>query len=331
MPVPLHTTASNNPKIDTSDTHAEAPWKYVGYKVFSRWLASDGAFLMVRRFGSLNARVALFLQDEIVQLETELDLIDATLSEEEMGMMNNGSFRKDPWERRKKLIGKCIPEALTRYRKFFRRRNKTSFSFCSIALGEFKVAHYSKDSFLNGYIQLCNRPPIHKDDLATVKKWIRTNHKAIDPEEARFMDGNDDDLVGIHPKNRSWFRNLLDRSFVLKTPILRDFFERQPYDYDIIKDATFTDKNYTTWPNDERVEGLSTIVIAFVGLGMLIGPLWWLAFVNGIVHRLSIITGFMGIFFILVEVATDAGVFNALIASAAYGAVLMVFLQIVPN
>src|SRR2546430_13133182 len=30
-----------------------------------------------------------------------------------------------------------------------------------------------------------------------------------DPEEARFMDGNDDDLVGIHPKNRSWFRNLL--------------------------------------------------------------------------------------------------------------------------
>ena len=59
-------------------------------------------------------------------------------------------------------------------------------------------------------------------------------------------------------------------------------------------------------------------------------PLWWLAFVSGLVHRLSIITGFIAVFFILVEVATDAGVFNAFAAAAAYSAVLMVFLQGIP-
>src|SRR5262245_28352186 len=56
----------------------EKPWKYIGYKVFSRWIASDPAFFVVRRFATLNARVALSLQDEIVQLEEKLDYMDKT-------------------------------------------------------------------------------------------------------------------------------------------------------------------------------------------------------------------------------------------------------------
>jgi len=45
------------------------PWKYIGCKVFSRWVASDSSFFILYRFGALNTRVALSLQDEIVQLE----------------------------------------------------------------------------------------------------------------------------------------------------------------------------------------------------------------------------------------------------------------------
>jgi len=42
-------------------------------------MASDSAFMVVRRFGALNTRIALSLQDEIVQLEQELDDIDKAL------------------------------------------------------------------------------------------------------------------------------------------------------------------------------------------------------------------------------------------------------------
>src|SRR4051812_40119224 len=111
-----------------------------------------------------------------------------------------------------------------------------------------------KDAFINGYTQLVNRPAIHKDDLATVKKWmLKLNPKAIDPEEAEFINC-DDDLIGIQPKARSWFRNILEATFVLRTPGVRHFFEKEPREYKVIKEATMSEKTYTTWPNDKRVE-----------------------------------------------------------------------------
>jgi len=44
-------------------------------------MASDSAFLVIRRFGALNARIALSMQDEIVQLEEQLYDIDEALSD----------------------------------------------------------------------------------------------------------------------------------------------------------------------------------------------------------------------------------------------------------
>jgi hypothetical protein len=80
----------------------------------------------------------------------------------------------------------------------------------------------------------------------------------------------------------------------------------------------------------ERGETLSTTVIALTGLGILVGSLWWLAFVIGIVHHLAIGTGFVVLFFVLGEVTMVAGIFNALATAAAYSPALMVFLQVVP-
>ena len=52
------------------------PWKYVGYKAFSEWAASDNDFFVLRRFGALNTRVILKLQDEISELEEELEKLE---------------------------------------------------------------------------------------------------------------------------------------------------------------------------------------------------------------------------------------------------------------
>jgi len=96
----------------------EKPWKYVGYKVFSRWMASDQTFFIMRRFGALNARVALSLQDEIVELEEQLDFMDKEYSSPDVADVNNGSFRDDPFigpGDRLDLVRNILPEKLAKY------------------------------------------------------------------------------------------------------------------------------------------------------------------------------------------------------------------------
>lgn len=68
-----------------------------------------------------------------------------------------------------------------------------------------------------------------------------------------------------------------------------------------------------------------------LGVGMLVGPLWWLQHLSakdGLKARLAVITGFLIVFTILLSILTVARPFEVLAATAAYGAVLMVFMQI---
>lgn len=64
---------------------------------------------------------------------------------------------------------------------------------------------------------------------------------------------------------------------------------------------------------------------------MLVGPLWWLQHLsvhNDLKILLGVITGFLVFFTILISILTVARPFEVLAATAAYGAVLMVFMQI---
>jgi hypothetical protein len=71
----------------------------------------------------------------------------------------------------------------------------------------------------------------------------------------------------------------------LKLPYIK------PYDYVVIDDG----RGY--WQNDKRVETLPKLTIATVGLGMLVGLLWWLNFISTPKRQLGIITGFIALFF----------------------------------
>jgi hypothetical protein len=133
-----------------------------------------------------------------------------------------------------------------------------------------------------------------------------------------------DDLISIHPKKRSWFRHAVQkwvRQTLFYSKLLK-YFRRIPFDHDIVADG------YTTWIHEKRIGYVSSCIIAFVGLAMLIGPLWILEAVEKDETRLGIITGFIALFFVMVGVATTARVSESLVAAAAYSAVLMVFLQI---
>jgi len=81
-------------------------------------MASDQAFFILRRFGTLNTRVLLAMQDEIVELEDQLNLLDEEASRKESPYnLDNGTFRDDPFGDRRELVTKILPEKLAKYSK----------------------------------------------------------------------------------------------------------------------------------------------------------------------------------------------------------------------
>lgn len=69
-----------------------------------------------------------------------------------------------------------------------------------------------------------------------------------------------------------------------------------------------------------------------VGIGMLIGPLWWLQRLSSheasLEALLGVITAFLILFAILISLLASPRPFEVLAATAAYGAVLMVYMQL---
>ena len=82
--------------------HAK-PWRYVGYRGFSTFVASDDDFFILRCFGTLHARVLLALQDRITVLESNPRAIDEDASKDEDDY-NNGTFREDRFQDRVVII-----------------------------------------------------------------------------------------------------------------------------------------------------------------------------------------------------------------------------------
>lgn len=89
--------------------------KEFGYPALAQLIANEQTFFIVRGFDALNARVALCLQDKIVQLEQELDTLDEDNVHPRIGPVNNGTFRDEHDPDRKKLIEEKLRPALIEY------------------------------------------------------------------------------------------------------------------------------------------------------------------------------------------------------------------------
>jgi hypothetical protein len=97
--IPLNTmsnlTASIMPPVDEA-MKRNAAWKYEGYQAFSKWMASDDDFFVIRRFESLNANTLLWMQDKISRLEKELQELHQSVENAKISEnMMNWSFRWD--------------------------------------------------------------------------------------------------------------------------------------------------------------------------------------------------------------------------------------------
>jgi hypothetical protein len=70
---PSSTVTSGTTSTGVKDPKFAFPWKYEGYKEFSKWMASEDDFFIFRRFQTLNARTILWLQHRISNIEQQLN------------------------------------------------------------------------------------------------------------------------------------------------------------------------------------------------------------------------------------------------------------------
>ncbi|MCJ1475852.1 hypothetical protein MMC13_004516 [Lambiella insularis] len=267
-------------------TGNEKNWCFKGYPAFSEWMASDNDLFIVRRFGTLSARVALMLQDRISRLSEELDKVD---KECQNRCLHNGDFRGDESVFRQELLER-IAVNLERY-----------------------------NQFILNHAQMKARPDATKHQVGNVKAWLFNNENAIREDEAAFIEA-EGDLVPVVPRVKVPLRRLIEKS---------DFMHL----FRVNKAKPNRSQSKTTiYTEDTRVDKVVTFTVISIGLGMLIGPLWWLQQItadeSNLQIRLGIITGFIIGFAGILSIVTVAKPFEVLAATAAYSAVLMVFMQL---
>ncbi|KAK7987109.1 hypothetical protein PG996_006289 [Apiospora saccharicola] len=283
---------SNSAPVQTSQPSEQEiqtkPWKYIGYPGYSEFIASDVDLLIFRRFNVLNARALLSLQDKVCELEQELQETDAKYGSRDAEDFNNGTFRKDLPDRAELL--EQITETLSRY--------------------------ILQQSAMRRY------PTAPARDIKNINRW-HYNHgdQAIATEERQYIE-HADDLISITEKDKTPLRQFIDSSRRLRTlPIWRrlssnDTGPPQSSDKDV------------AYYSDKRINNFTSMTIVFIGTAMLLTPIWILQALQSPTSKLVVITIFILVFLITLSYVMVTKPFEALGSTAAYAAVLMVFLQV---
>ncbi|KAI1110376.1 hypothetical protein F5Y14DRAFT_429218 [Nemania sp. NC0429] len=264
------------------------PWKYVGYKRYTEFISSDSDLLIFRRFGALNARVGLLLQDKVVRLEDDLMKLDNEYSKRDADLINNGTLRDDT-EEREALLDE-ISHHLDRYNKFLIQQSQ-----------------------LREYVRAPSR------DIKSLKTW-HANHQnvAIVEEEHSYL-GQSQDLVRLRSHEKTPLRNWIDNSLALRTLSIWKKQSRGIPEYEA--------SNISYYSN-ASMDAFASAVIVFIGASILVTPIWILQAINNLQIKLAIITAFVLVCLLLLSFVMVSKPFEALGATAAYAAVLMVFVQI---
>ncbi|KAJ8131094.1 hypothetical protein O1611_g2531 [Lasiodiplodia mahajangana] len=282
------------------------PWKYVGYRRYAEFISSDSDLLIFRRFGALHARVGLLLQDKISLLEQNLVDLDEQYSRKDADPINNGTLRDD-MEEREALLNDIVYH-LGKYSKC------PSVSICIrsrliISLDKFLI----QQSQLREYI----RAPCR--DIKNLQTW-HANHQnmAINEDEHRYLEQNQD-LIRLRSHGKTPLRNWIDSSLALRTLGIWKKHSRSIPKYEM--------ENISYYSNT-TIDAFASAIIVFVGASLLVTPIWILQAIERLQSKLAVITAFILVFLLILSSAMASKPLEALGVTAAYAAVLMVFIQV---
>lgn len=174
------------------------------------------------------------------------------------------------------------------------------------------------DEYVESFTKVRSRPRASKRHVENIQNWLE--RQAIDEDEAAFAK-QEGDLISIKSRVQLPIGRWLEIFSKLRFSKL--FRVRPVQGLPLASDVT-------KYSNDQKFDQLTNVMVIFVGLVMLLAPMWWLENVSNSTTRLTVITGFICVFMVMMTTATITinKPFEVVAATAAYSAVLMVFMQI---
>jgi len=174
---------------------------------------------------------------------------------------------------------------------------------------------------INAYSQVRHKRTADRHHLHNLDEWFVTHKNAIVKEEKHWWtrDGtklHTGDLFEMKSYPKSPLRWLLNKSRIMQLAFrLRN---RKP---------EYFEGDATQYFSNAGFDQFVCLVTVLLGLGLLFAPMWYLHYVCNIDHMLGIITGFVSLFAFWLWVAAGPRQFEILLGTAAYAAVLYIYLQ----
>lgn len=165
------------------------------------------------------------------------------------------------------------------------------------------------DEFVLQQAELKKHPNPSAQDIRSLENWhYNHSNRCLLPTESAYIKQKHD-LLSVVPKEKTPLRRLLER---WKTFRIHWFWKDNDK-----PELPLYDKDVVTYISDKRIDAFVNVVIIGVGLAMLIGPMWALAFVSQEVVKLGIITAFLVAFLGMIGFASVARPYEVLGAVAA--------------
>lgn len=185
------------------------------------WMASDDDFFVLRRFGKLGARVALYMQDQISALEEDLQIEDNLCRTAVKEESDSGTFRKDPRQLRQQIMNQlCIK--LEQYRMDFDMIDPMIWITGMLMDAE---------RFILDHSTLKARPVASDFQIRNVNRWLEASNGAISEKEIQYI-RREEDLIPLVSKTKTPLRRFIDRfQIVRRIPCFRNRKVKMPETY----------------------------------------------------------------------------------------------------
>ncbi len=175
----------------------------------------------------------------------------------------------------------------------------------------YKATNSSPDELALAHAQIRAQAPVPARNIQSVSNWLYNKGNAISEPETTYLN-HTADLFAMVPKYKSALRRLLERSQSFR---LSSLWRTKSTVIASTKSHIESEEVY--YSSDKSIDQFVTAIILFVGVAMLIVPLWILQFVQGSVNRLGVITVFIVLFLVLLSGTTIAKPFESLAGAAA--------------
>ncbi|KAI1739569.1 hypothetical protein F4680DRAFT_422000 [Xylaria scruposa] len=262
-----------------------------GFADVARWISldSDNETFIYRKFDELAARNLLYLQSELLVLEKQLNELDKNDADNEDMDVKDASRT---WETLTQRYDTGNEEAQVRIDLIIRLR----------AI----LKEYHEALLLQSELANLKRP--NKRVLDAYRQWFKKPYPALGGQAKTFLDDSND-LVALKTSETDPLSLLVRRYWPTKEELSRDGFHRI---------GRF---------NEKSISIAVAVINVLVAAVLLVGSITGLYFVTNNAAQLGMIAAFTAAFALSVSSMTSARRAEVFAATAAYAAVLVVFVS----